>query len=602
MKPPQEQRRLRKGFILRLWVAAGAMALLLLLLCGRLLYLQWMQHAGLLLESDRNRMDILPELPVRGRILDRNGVVLADNRPGYRLELIPERVERLDATLNYLAGALHWSERRLKRIRRRIARSRPDRPVLLQDKLSWPEAAPIASRQHHWPGIQVTASSLRVYPLGPLTAHAVGYLAVASAEDLRRGYHSGEYVGRSGVERTMEQRLRGKPGYRIEEVDAHGRRLRTLLRTPPQDGRDLRLSIDLRLQQTAAHALGGRTGAVVVLEVESGRLLVLLSKPGFDPNAFITGMTPTAWRRLRDDPRNPLLDRAIQAAYPPASTMKLITAISGLEHHIPLARATDQCSGHIELADRTLRCWKKSGHGTINLTRAIAESCDIYFYHLGEALGISRMRQTAQEWGLGAPTGVELPAEARGYFPGATPRMARRRWYQGETMITAIGQGRVTATPIQIARLAAAIANGGKLLRPTLLADSAPQIVRRIAIDPRHLRYVRRAMHRVVSAPHGTAHTAFLGARIVVAGKTGTAQVVHTRRDARGKPRRGTVRFAERDHAWFMGFAPFDAPRIAFAIFIEHGGHGGSAAAPVARAIVDRYFRDHPGLPGRKAR
>ncbi len=590
---PEQQRRLREEFIRRVWIAGGAMALLLLLLCARLIYLQWMQHEGLLLESDHNRMDIVPELPVRGRILDRNGRILADNQLAYRLSLIPERAEDLDATIRFIADHMQWSSRRIAVLRRRITRSRPDRPVLLQDKLTWQQAAPIASRQHHWPGIQITASSLRTYPYGALTAHITGYIALAGPKDLDRGYHSGEYIGRSGMEYAEEERLRGKPGFRIEEVDAHGRRLRTLLRAPPKDGQHIHLSIDANLQRVAAKALGRRTGAVVVLDVRNGQILTLLSQPSYDPNLFITGLSSRQWQRWLHDPRKPLLNRTIQAAYPPASTMKLITALSGLRHDIPLIHDKDLCRGQIELADRTLRCWRKHGHGRVNLTRALTESCDIYFYHLGETLGIARMRETALTWGLEAHTGIELPAEAVGHFPGDSPRLIHRRWYQGETMITAIGQGRVTATPIQIARLAAAIANGGKLLRTTLLADSKPVTIRRIDVSAQSLQLVRYGMRRVVTSPRGTAHAAFLGALLPAAGKTGTAQVIHTRRDARGREIRKTLSEQQRDHAWFMGFAPYEKPRIALAVFVEHGGHGGRVAAPIARAIVDAFARSH---------
>ncbi len=270
MKSPQEQQQLRIDFSRRIMIAAVVMLLLLLLLCGRLLYLQWMQHAGLLLQSDRNRMDVVPELPVRGEIVDRRGRVLASNRLSYRLSLIPERVENLDATLAFVAGKLRWSPARTTRMRQRIRHRRPDRPVLLQDKLSWQQAAPIASRQHHWPGIQVTAASHRIYPYGPLTAHLIGYLALADSDDIARGYHSGESIGRAGMERAMERVLRGTPGSRIEEVDSHGRRTRTLIRIPPTDGKTVRLSIDIDLQRTAAKALGNRTGAVVVLDVQTG--------------------------------------------------------------------------------------------------------------------------------------------------------------------------------------------------------------------------------------------------------------------------------------------------------------------------------------------
>ncbi|MDQ6963408.1 MAG: penicillin-binding protein 2 [Mariprofundales bacterium] len=587
------QLQLRADFNRRVMIAGIGMLILLLLLCARLLYLQWMQHEGLLLQSNQNRMDMVPELPIRGNIVDRKGRIVAGNRLSYSLALIPERVEKMEMTLQFIARQLQWSPAQIRRIRNRIARSRPDRPVLLQDKLRWQQAAPIASRQHHWPGIQVTAASYRYYPYGALTAHLVGYLAMARSADLQSGYHSGESIGRSGMERTMEQQLRGVPGYRIEEVDSHGSRSRTLLRTPPVDGKSVRLSIDIDLQQAAATALGDRMGAVVVIDVHSGEVLTLLSQPGFDSNKFITGLTTKQWQLWLHDPHKPLLNRAIQAAYPPASTMKLITALSGLKYNRSLIRSTDLCRGYIELSDRKLRCWKKGGHGNINLTNAITESCDVYFYHLGEQLGMEKMRKSALEWGLAQPTGIELATEVRGHFPGVDASASRRRWYQGETMITAIGQGSVTTTPIQIARLAAAIANQGQVRTTTLIAGHHTSILYKPSITAHDLRLVQYAMHRVVTVWGGTARHAFAGALLSAAGKTGTAEVMHTARDRHGKRVNKQVGFYQRDHAWFMGYAPFETPRIAFAVLVEHGGHGGHAAAPVARAVVDAFARHY---------
>jgi len=594
-----EHRQLRDNFNHRMLLAGIAMFVLLLLLCTRLIYLQWMQHEGLLLQSNQNRMDMVPELPIRGNIIDRKGRILASNRLSYRLSLIPERVEHIDATLHFIAEQLQWSPQRTKRMRQRIRHRRADRPVLLQDKLRWQQAAPIASHQHHWPGIQVTAASYRVYPYAALTSHLIGYLAMASVDDLQRGYHSGESIGRSGMERTMEKRLRGLPGYRIEEVDSHGRRSRILLRSPPTDGKMVRLSIDIDLQQAAAKALGKRTGAVVVLDVQTGEVLTLLSQPGFDDNKFITGLTSNQWQQWLHDPDKPLLNRTIQAAYPPASTMKLITALSGLKYNIALTRSTDYCQGYIKLADRELRCWKRQGHGTINLTNAITQSCDVYFYHLGERLGMERMRKSALEWGLEQPTGIELANEVRGHFPGNTPRFSHRRWYQGETMITAIGQGSVTTTPIQMARLAAAIANGGKVRATTLFAGHQTKVLHQASISTHDLRLVQYAMHRVVTVWGGTARRAFTGALLSSAGKTGTAEVIHTARDKNGKKIKKHITRRQKDHAWFIGYAPFDKPRIAFAVLVEHGGHGGHAAAPVARAIVDTFARNYSAVEGK---
>ncbi|MDQ6951791.1 MAG: penicillin-binding protein 2 [Mariprofundales bacterium] len=576
-------------------VASGIMLLLLLVVTGRLVQLQWKQHEGLFLQAEENRMEMVPELPLRGEILDRHGVVLAQNRVSYRLSLIPERVEHLSATLDFLGAQLAWSTRQRQLIARRIRHHRPDRPVLLQDKLIWSRAAPIASRQYHWPGIEIEASSYRYYPFSKQTSHLIGYLALANRHDLHQGVHSGELVGRSGVERAFERQLHGTAGYRQEEVDARGRRVRILSREPSQVGKPVRLSIDIVLQQAASAALGSRTGAVAVLDVHSGEVLALLSKPGYNTNLFITGLEQARWNQWLADPSKPLLNRAIQAAYPPASTMKLITALAGFRFHAPLVHSTTVCKGFLTLADRKLRCWKHRGHGRIGITRAIIESCDVFFYRLGDQLGMAHLSVTARDWGLGERTGIELFGEVKGHIPGANPHHIReqRRWYRGEIMISAIGQGSVTTTPLQMARVAATIANGGKLLRLTLLANQPPQIERQIVVQGDTLQTIRQAMRHVVSSWSGTGHRALSQAKLATAGKTGTAQVVRTKRDAHGNKIKGRVMQRDRDHAWFMGYAPFQHPEIALAVFVEHGGHGGKVAGPIARAIIDAYAMEH---------
>ncbi|MDX8408856.1 MAG: penicillin-binding protein 2 [Mariprofundales bacterium] len=595
-----QQPLIRAQFDRRILVAVAVVLLLLFLLLTKLLQLQWMQHEGLLLQADQNRMEIVPELPVRGEITDRHGVLLAQNRVSYRISLISERVDDLAATLNFLSLQLGWSAHQRQRIERRIHHQRPDRPVLLQDKLSWQKAAPIASRQHHWPGIEIAASSHRYYPFAKQTSHLIGYLALVNASDLQRGYHSGELVGRSGAEHAFEQILHGKLGYRVEEVDARGRRVRTLRRQPSQGGGALRLSIDITLQQAAAQALGARTGAVVAMDVYSGEVLTLLSNPGFDTNLFITGLEQARWQQWLSDPHKPLVNRAIQAAYPPASTVKVVTALAGFRYHAPLIHGTTQCKGFIELADRKLRCWKHRGHGRINVTAAITQSCDVYFYQLGDQLGMAHLGAEFRLWGLGEATGIELPVEVKGRVPASNPRHERNRrhWYRGETMIAAIGQGGVSVTPLQMARLVAAIANGGSVLKPTLRSDQAPVVMRKVAVDAKALQVVQYGMRRVVTEWSGTAHRPLGQALLTVAGKTGTAQVVRTARDAQGNKLNEVVKEQQRDHAWFMGYAPYKHPAIAVAVFVEHGGHGGHAAGPIARAVIDAFAREHPELVG----
>lgn len=593
----------RRRFDIRLIFFHGMLLLLLGILAAHILHLQWVEHQKLAQQADRNRINVVPLLPVRGEIVDARGRPLAVNRIAYQVIMIPERVEDIDRSLQKLAKSLGWSGSKLNKIRKRIRHARPDRPVLLDDKLTWETVAPIAARLHHTSGIDVQGGSYRYYPYGPTMSHLIGYLSLARRDDLRKGYLSTEFIGRTGVERAFEALLHGKPGSQQEEVDAHGRRISVLSKQPPEMGRELRLTVNAAIQQAASQALGERTGAVVVLDVRDGSVLAMLSKPGYDTNRFITGLESEQWQAWLKDPRKPLLNRATQAAYPPASTFKLITGLAGLRAQIPLATGRTVCEGALELADRKLRCWKRTGHQQIGLHRAIVESCDVYFYELGDQLGMAAISDEAERWGLGERTGIVLSPESRGIIPTHQPNMMaairqagshrRMKWFRGETMITAIGQGALTVTPLQMARLAAAIANGGKILRPRLNQEAPPQVLRQVDVSPEHLQRIRNAMHDVVHAPNGTAYWHMRGLEWEAAGKTGTAQVISMSQDEDA----GRIPEMDRhkDHAWFMGYAPFDKPEIAFAVFVEHGGHGGSAAAPVAAAVIRAAYEEHQG-------
>ncbi|MDX8404473.1 MAG: penicillin-binding protein 2 [Mariprofundaceae bacterium] len=585
---------IRQRFEGRIIIFQIVMALLLLLLFARLTNLQLYEHEGLLLQANKNRLNIVPLLPTRGIITDRNGKGLALNHISYKVQMIPERVEDMDKTLQDLQRLLHWSDHQLINIRKRIGHARSDRPVLLADKLRWDRVAPISARLHHLSGIDVMAGTHRHYPYADLTSHLVGYLSLAGPKDLRRGYLRTENVGRSGLEKAYESLLHGKPGSQQEETDATGRRVAVLKKMPPKTGENIQLSIDVELQQIASEALGNRTGAVVVMDVHSGELLTLLSKPGFDTNHFITGLEYEQWESWLNDPRKPLLNRTTQAAYPPASTWKIVTGLAGLRHHLPLATGATQCPGYLELADRKLRCWKRKGHKHVTLHKSLVQSCDVYFYQLGDQLGMRRLTEEATLWGFGEQTSITLTPESPGILPPPEQRLYNGRtrpWYRGETMIAAIGQGASTVTPLQMARFAAAIANGGNVLQPKLKADAKPVVLRTVDVEEKHLNKIRAAMRDVIAEPKGTAHWVLNWTPWPIAGKTGTAQVVAMAQDDEEdkKNKKDPVLNRHKDHAWFMGYAPFDHPKVAFAVFVEHGGHGGSAAAPVAAAIV-RYL------------
>jgi penicillin-binding protein 2 len=581
---------IRQRFEGRMLLFQVAMAILLLLLFARLINLQLYQHEGLLLQADKNRINVVPLLPTRGVITDRNGKGLALNHVSYQVQMISERIEDMEETLATLQHLLGWNEQQISNIRKRISQARSDRPVLLMDKLDWKSVAPLAARLHHLSGVNVVAGTHRYYPYGELTSHLVGYLALSGPKDLKRGFLRTESVGRSGLEKTFESSLHGILGTQQEEIDARGQRIAVLKQFPPTIGENVRLSIDVELQQTASDALGNRTGAVVVMDVHSGELLTVLSKPGFNTNHFITGLEHEQWQAWLKDPRKPLLNRTTQAAYPPASTMKMVTAFAGLRHKLPMATGSTQCPGYLELADRKLRCWRRKGHKRVTLHKGLVQSCDVYFYKLGDQLGMQRLVDEARMWGFGEQTGVIITPEARGSIPGPKKQLydgRTRAWYRGETMITAIGQGLTTVTPIQLARFAAAIANGGKILQPSLYADSEPTIIREVEVEEKHLAAIRKGMRDVIADPKGTAHWVLNWAPWTIAGKTGTAQVVTMAQDDEEESAAPELN-RHKDHAWFMGYAPYDNPKVAFAIFVEHGGHGGSDAAPIAKAIVSK--------------
>jgi len=592
----KKQLESRQRFDARMLFFYAAVPLFLGALGLHVLQLQWLEHEKLALQADQNRLNVVPILPVRGEIVDRNGKGLAVNRIAYQVLLIPERVKELDGTLQRLGEVLQWSPKKLQHIHKRIKRSRADRPVLLDDKLQWLQVSPIAARLHHLPGVEVEAGSYREYPYAELTSHLIGYLSLARKVDMDAGALANEFIGRTGVERSYEASLHGSLGYQQEEVDARGARIAVIKRTPSVMGKPLRLALNVEAQQAAADALGDRTGAVVVMDVNSGEVLTLLSQPGYDTNRFITGLESEQWQAWLNNIDKPLLNRATQAAYPPASTFKVVTGLAGLKQGAHLAGRHTTCPGYLELADRKLRCWKRTGHGKVSLHNALVRSCDVYFYKLADQLGMEAISDAALAWGLGEKTGIDLSPEARGTVPAQKPYMMkamknssskRKKWFRGETMITAIGQGALTTTPLQIARLAASVANGGSVLKPQLLAGASPEVLHQAVVDPRHLKKIRNAMRDVVEKPYGTAHRALGRAAWTVAGKTGTAQVVKMSQDDEKEGfTQDEIIKRHRDHAWFMGYAPYEKPKIAIAVFVEHGGHGGSDAAPVAAAVI----------------
>ena len=586
-------------------VSLGLLMLLCLLGLGwRLLHLQYQAFDRYRTASNRNRITIEAVSPVRGLVWDRNGSLLAENRAAFSLQLTPERVPNLNATLAELARLLRLDETEIQLFRQEARRRRSFERVVLRSYLSEQEAAVFAANRHRFPGVDLQGELVRHYPYGELAAHAVGYTGRISESDQaridRRRYQGTLFIGKSGVERAAESKLHGEVGYQQVEVDAHGRSLRVLDRNDPEPGQDLVLNLDIDLQRVASQALGERRGAVVAIDPSSGGVLALVSKPSFDPNRFVTGLNTAEYQALVSGGR-PLFDRAVQGQYPPGSTLKPFFAIAAL--HDGKARPEERsfCSGAFQLPgrERKYRCWKRQGHGHLNLADAIKHSCDVYFYGLALNLGIQRMHDHLKAFGFGDRTGLDLSGEASGLVPSADWKRATRgeAWFPGETLISGIGQGFNLVTPLQLAVATATLANKGSLYAPRMVRDTANSgaLIRKLERHPAHWQLAHQAMVAVMQSPGGTAYRSGLGAAYSFAGKTGTAQVYELAQDDEERDPLEPVEERLRDHALFIGFAPAEAPRIAVAVLVEHGGSGSAAAAPVARLVLDHYLREGSG-------
>lgn len=598
-------------FLNRIVASVIFMLLATLALVLRLIYLQVVGHDLYTGLSRDNQVKISPLAPSRGMIFDRNGEVLADNVATYSLEVIPEQVQDLPATLDGLKSLLGLSEEEIARFQQQKSQRKSFESVPLRLQLTEEEIARFALKMPWFPGVEVRKRLMRNYPYGYLTAHVVGYVARISESELptldQAQYRGTFHMGKSGIEKSYEAILHGKTGYEEYETNVQGRAIRDLGSTDPLSGADLYLSLDIRLQKIALDALKDYSGAVVAIEPASGKVLALASKPSFDPNPFIQGIGKAEYDALNQDPERPLYDRAYRGVYPPGSTVKPFVALAGME---VLKLAPGQrvyCPGYYKLpgASHRYRDWRKGGHGTVDMRLAITQSCDVYFYDLAHRIGIDRLQEYMENFGFGKRTGIDLKAEQAGLFPNQAWKQKKRKalWFGGETLIAGIGQGYVQATPLQLARAVAMLANHGHNVEPRLVdLIKAPYEVENPyprsgddpvgTIDPRRWRAVVDAMIDVVHSQRGTAKGIAPGLAYRVAGKTGTAQVftVGQKQDYK----RMNIKKSMRDHAWFVAFAPADAPRIAVAVIAEHGGHGGSVAAPIARAVMDKYLRTHP--------
>ncbi len=588
-----------RTFTRRALLLGGAQAALVTGLAARMYYLQVIESEQYKLLADENRINLRLLPPPRGRVLDRTGVELANNQQNYRVVLIAEQAENVAQTLEALAELIPLDAYERSKVLREVKRRRSFVPVTVAENLTWEEFARVNVYTPDLPGIQPDIGETRAYPYGGKMAHVIGYVGAVSERDLTGDpllELPGFRVGKSGVERTREEFLRGKAGVSRVEVNAFGRVIRELNRREGQPGEDLRLSLDAELQNHMMNLLGEESASAVVMDIHSGEVLGLASTPGFDPQAFNIGLTQQAWTDLTGDPRNPLMNKAIAGQYPPGSTFKMIVAIAALDAGLMSPEQKVFCSGHLELGNQRFHCWKRTGHGNMEMLDAIEQSCDVYFYEVAKRVGIDRIAETARHFGLGAETGIEIPAERKGLMPTREWKKARtgEAWQQGETLVAGIGQCFVLTTPLQLAVMTARIANGGFAVKPRLIlgvpesaeAVSEPE---RMPIGRNALQLVAEAMRRVSNVPTGTA----FGARIrdpsmALAGKTGTSQVRRITRAERENRvlRNDELPWEQRDHALFVAFAPTSAPRYAVSVVVEHGGSGSAAAAPLARDIL----------------
>ncbi len=595
----------------RLSIISTAVGIVLAAVTVRLYYLQIIRHKEFNELAERNRIRIHRLPALRGLVFDVHHRPLVDTRPSFEAVMVPEDVRNPKQTIAQLESYLGENNIPAKLNQAEDEGRPPFDPVAVEEHLDWQQVVALETHQLQLPGVSLEVIPQRHYIYGSLGAHLLGYVGEVTEHDLahQARYRMGDEIGKFGLERVFEGDLRGQAGGQEIEVDSVGRRLRLLREIPETPGLSTVLSIDLDVQQAAEKAMGNRSGALVAIDPNTGYVIAMVSHPAFDPNVFANGITPAQWRALTTDPQHPLEDRAIQGIYPPGSTFKLVDAIAGLQDHTLTTETTYYCPGGMWYGNREYHCWRKQGHGTLSVHRAIVASCDVFFYQVGIHLGIDRLANWAHLLGLGERSGVELDNERGGVIPSSLWKQQRyhQRWYPAETLSVAIGQGYVAVTPLQMAELVAEIANGGIRYKPQFVKEIEaldgsvvkrfpPTIERRIPISPTVLDIVRNAMCDVVNTPAGTGHAAHFD-NIVVCGKTGTAQVVKEAGNARIPEDKEPLRY--RDHAWFVAYAPSTHPQIAVACIVEHGGHGGSAAAPAVHDVMQRFFELYPP-PGAK--
>ncbi len=601
-------------FRFRLGFAAVFVLLAFGLLLGRFIWLQVIQHDFYQTRAEDNRIALIPIVPNRGVITDRNGVVLAHNYSAFTLEITPSQAGKLDETIDALAEVIEIQPKDRKRFKRLLDEAKNFESIPIRTRLTDAEVAKFAAHRYRFPGVEVKARLFRQYPLGDIASHAIGYIGRITERDLKwieesekqANYKGTDHVGKTGLEQHYEFELHGETGYEEVEIDAGGRALRSLKRIPPVSGNNLQLTLDIKLQEITEKAFGDRKGSLVAIDPSTGGILALVSTPTYDPNLFVDGITPENWKELNEHPSKPMINRAINGAYPPGSTFKPFMALAALEMGKRTPNQAISDPGYFNFGNHQFRDDKKGGHGSVDMYKSIVHSCDTYYYMLANDMGIDSISRFMGSLGLGQRTGVDLGKDDSGESKGVLPsqewkkqrfkKPEQQKWYAGETISIGIGQGYNAYTPIQLAQATAILANNGVMFRPHLvrhIADTKsgekrlvePQPIRDLQLKPGNVDVIRRAMVGVNK--EGTGARAFAGAPYEAAGKTGTAQVFSLKG---AQYKEGAIKKELRDHALFIAYAPADNPKIALAVLVENGGFGAQSAAPIARMVIDYYL------------
>ena len=602
----------RQRILMVMLVVSG----IFLVLLGRLFYLQIIQGQYLRRQSEINSIRLEYIAPTRGLIFDRNGELLVDDRPSFDLAVVPKDAKPLEATIENLSRYIGEPvEPLMDKINKRKGGG-PYQPILLKRDIGRDLLAAVETHKYELPGISIQVRPIRNYVEGRLAAHLIGYLSEINAAELASKRYSanraGDFIGKVGIEKIFEPYLRGERGGRQVEVSALGRVARVLKTVPATPGSNIFLTLDRALQEKAEALLAeklleGNAGAVVAMEPRTGEILVMASSPAFDPNMFVSGLSVEQWNDLSSNPKRPLGNKVIQAEYPPASVYKIVVAMAGLEEGVIDRETKYNCTGALPFGNRSFRCWrwKLGGHGELDLIQALARSCDVYFYKVGQELGVDRIAWYATACGLGEPTGIDLDHEASGLIPTSTWKKHRfnESWQAGETLSIAIGQGYNLVTPLQALILTAEVANGGDRYKPQIVKSvrspegkeifrNEPVLAGRLPVSRETLDIVKEGLREVVAGAHGTAHEYAYTPEIAISGKTGSAQVVGRKEtpEEGGAGENGESEIVIEDHAWFVAYAPSDQPQIAVAVIVEHGEHGSSGAAPIAKEIIQAYL------------